>query len=81
MVEYTEKKEYARIMEVKSRGAQENCIRVYCTTYPNGFTFQIRTYKPINEFGNGVNRAMVATVELDIAEMEAILKYMKTYKN
>ena len=39
-------KKFAEIKDVGNEG-QENCIRLYCDMFPNGFTLQIRTYKPI----------------------------------
>jgi len=44
------KKEWADIKEVKGlENKNTNCLRVYCTNYPDGFNFQIRTFKPITD--------------------------------
>jgi hypothetical protein len=68
------KKEYAEIKEI-GKEKQEDCLRVYCNSYPNSFTFQIRTFNPLKY--NGVNRQMIANVILSIDEVRKILKYME----
>jgi hypothetical protein len=52
-----------------------DCIRVFCSSYPDGFEFQIRTHQPIK--WKGKKRYMFANVYLTIEEMEKILAYMK----
>ena len=74
------KDKFAEIIQI-NKEEQDNCIRVYCSTYPNTFDFQIRTFKPINEFGRGKPRAMIARVSLDIKQMEKILRFMKNEVN
>lgn len=68
------KKDFAEIKDVGNEN-QENCIRLYCDMYPKGFTLQIRTYKPINKFGNGKSRPMVASVGVTTAELRQMLEY------
>ncbi|MCW4050401.1 MAG: hypothetical protein NWE89_11775 [Candidatus Bathyarchaeota archaeon] len=72
-------KEYAFIGEIKLSDDRhnDNCLRVYCNQYPDQFLFQVRTYKPITERGNGKKRDMIANVTLTIKEVEDILEYMK----
>lgn len=70
------KNEYAEIKEI-GKEKQDNCLRVYCNQYPNNFTFQIRTFNPINQYGKGVNRQMIADITLSIDELKKILKYME----
>lgn len=72
--------DYAEIREVKlgTENGKElhnnNCLRIYRQGYAT-FLLQIRTFKPITEFGNGVPRDMIANVTLDLAELKLILKY------
>ena len=75
------KKEYADIKEI-GRKKQDNCLRIYCSSYPNIFEFQIRTFKPITDNEKGINRQMIANISLSIEEIKQILKYMeKEVKN
>lgn len=68
-------KKYAEIREI-GKEEQENCIRVYCCQQtPKVFTFQIRTHNPTKQ--GGVNRQMIANVNLSIDELKKILKYME----
>ena len=69
--------EFAEIKEI-GKEKQENCVRVYCCSYPNVFKFQIRTYKPTKD--EGVKRQMMASVSLTIDEVRNILKYMEEQK-
>lgn len=55
----------------------KNCIRVYLYQSPDTFTFQIRGNTSILEFRKGKLRDMVASVDVNIKEMEQILDYMK----
>lgn len=72
------KKEYAEIKEIKDiEENNDNELRIYCVQSPNIFNFQIRTYKPITEFGQGKPRNMIATISLDIDEVKKILQYME----
>ena len=70
--------DFAEIYEAKDITENENMLRVYCVQYPNSFVFQIRTFKPINNRGNGRARNMIAGVHLTIEEVEKILSFMKT---
>lgn len=71
-------KEWAEIKEL-GKEEQENCIRVYCDSYPEGFNFQIRTFKPTKQ--GGVNRQMIASVNLTIDDVKKILAYMEAEKD
>jgi hypothetical protein len=68
----------ASITEV-GKEKQKDCVRVYCSMYPNVFTFQIRTCQPTKQ--GGVNKQMVASVSLSVEEMKKILGYMEDEKN
>lgn len=68
------KKEWAEITDL-GKEEQENCVRVYCTSYPDNFNFQIRTFKPTRQ--GGVNRQMIATANLTIKDVKKILSYME----
>jgi hypothetical protein len=76
-------KKFAEISEIKDvEKNNENVLRVYRshagqTRDKDRFTFQIRTYKGIGNYGKGKPRNMMANIELTIPEMEAILEYMK----
>ena len=77
-------KEYAEIMEVKGLDEpNENCIRVYCTQVnqvgePDSFNLQVRTHGSLSgRYSKGVKRDMIATVNVTIPELEAILDYMR----
>jgi hypothetical protein len=72
-------KPYAEIYEVKSLDQpNKNQLRIWCCQWPNYFTFQIRTHKGISGSGNqGVERDMIAHVDLSIEEFETILTKMK----
>lgn len=74
--------EYAECYEVKNLAKNNtNCLRVYCCQFPNTFRFQIRTYKPITEYGGkGKPRNMIAHLNLNIEQVEKILAYMKAEK-
>ena len=72
------KTETADIKEI-GKEKQENTLRVYCTMYPNVFTFQIRTYKPTKQ--GGVNKQMIASVSLSVEELKNILAYAEAEKN
>ena len=79
-------KEFAEIREVKLTTENKGCLRVYrrscnASLEPDSFMFQIRTFKPITEYGNGKSRNMIAGVELNIPEVEALLEYMKACQN
>jgi hypothetical protein len=72
-------KKYATIREIKDPDnsiEQRNELRIYKSS-TEGFDFQIRTLKPIGEYGQGTPRKMIANVTLTIAEVESILAYMK----
>jgi len=72
-------KRYAEIKQLKDvKEHNRNVVRVYRSFYPDGYTFQIRTFKGIGEFGEGKKRDMIATVKLTIKEVEDILDYMKS---
>lgn len=73
------KKNFAEIKEL-GRNEQENCIRVFCNHFPNNFEFQIRTFKPIGDFQQGVKRQMLASVSISIEELKKILAYMEAEK-
>jgi hypothetical protein len=73
------KKDFAEIREL-GRNEQENCIRVFCTMFPDGFEFQIRTFKPTDEYQKGIKRQMIASVGLSIEELKKILAYMEAEK-
>ena len=74
-------KKYAEIKEVKLDHPNSNGIRIYCTMHPNVFNFQIRTYKPITEHGDGKPRNMIAQAQITIEELERLLARMKEYSN
>lgn len=82
MKELIARKQYANIFELKAHefdGKNDDCIRVYCHQSPDSFTFQIRTFKPINSWsGKGKKRNMVATVSLSITQLEEILTFCKS---
>ncbi len=59
----------------------ENGLRIYCTQFPDCFTFQIRTHKEIIEWGKGKKRNMISHIQLTINDVEQILKYMKNYNH
>jgi len=67
-------KKWAEIKQV-GKEEQENCIRLYCDQYPNGFNLQIRTFKPTNKFGEGVKRQMVASVGITLQELKQLVEY------
>ena len=72
------KKKFAEIKELKNlQQDNEDMLRVWCTQAPDVFCFQIRTFKPITEWGKGKSRNMMANVNLTITEVEEILAYMK----
>lgn len=75
-------KKYADIKEVKDlKENNENVVRVYCTSYPDGFNLQIKTFKPTLDFSKTAKpRNMIATVNMTIKDMEEILAYMKAEK-
>ena len=58
-----------------------NEVVIYCRQYPDSFNFQIRTHKGIGEFNEGKERDMIATVSVNINEMEQILAFMKDRVN
>lgn len=73
-------KQYSTIEELKIvRESNKNEVRVYCVQYPDQFNFQIRTHKATTR--NGKPKNMIATVRMDIQEMENILAYMKAEKD
>ena len=74
-------KPYATIQETKILGDDHNddMVRVYCELFPDVFKFQIRTYKPIGEYGTGKSRNMIATVSLTRDEVAEILDQMNHY--
>lgn len=86
MGSFIKEKKYASIEQVKfKKGHNDNCVRVYCRQKgfdgcEDAFNFQIRTHKPIGEFGKGVPRDMVATVSLTPSELKEILKYVEEYR-
>jgi len=45
--------------------------------HPSTFVFQIRTNELIKSSGKKVSKNMIATITLDIHEVEKILEYMK----
>jgi hypothetical protein len=70
-------KKYATIQEIRDPDIdQKNELRIYKSSQ-NGFDFQIRTLKPIGQYGQGIPRKMIANVTLTIEEVESILEYMK----
>ena len=77
--DYILEKKYAECYELKDvKQNNENCLRVWCNQYPDGFTFQIRTHKPITgHFGKGKPRNMIAHLTLTINEVKDILKHME----
>jgi hypothetical protein len=68
--------EHAQIKEAKLEEANINEIRVYHCGQKS-FTFQIRTHKPITQWGAGTARDMYATVTIDIKTMKKIMAYME----
>lgn len=52
----------------------DNSLRVYKSS-PDGFTLQIRTFKPINEGQNGKPRNMIAHLSIGINDLRKILAY------
>lgn len=74
-------KPWAEIREVhRLEKNNTNELRIFCSQRgmpEDSFTFQIRTFKPTTEFGNGKNRNMIAQCTLHISEIEAILSWMK----
>ena len=70
-------KEFAEIKQI-GKEKQDDCVRIWCTHYPDGFSFQIRTFKPISDFNkNAIPRQMIATVNISLDEMRKILAYME----
>ena len=68
--------------KTKKEMHNDDVLRVWCTSHPDVFKFQIRTYKPINAgWKKGKSRNMIATISLTIKEVENILKYMKAEKD
>ena len=67
---------YAEIREVKLESENENMIRIFKHS-PMSFSFQIRTFKGIGQYGNGKKRNMIATVNLDKTDFEQIVNFVK----
>ena len=74
------KKQFAEIKQV-GKEEQENCIRLYCSQFPNGFTLQIRTFKPIDEYQKGVKRPMMASVNITLQELKQLVEYAEKEKS
>ncbi len=73
--------EYVEIREIKNLGRENrNGLRIYCTQYPESFKIQIRTFKPINEHGNGKPRNMMANITLSRKQLHEICDYADNYK-
>lgn len=72
--------DYATNYEIKNRKENnENGLRVYCTGYPDNFTVQIRTFKPINEFHNGKPRNMIANILLTKKQLHQICDFADNF--
>lgn len=72
------KKQFAEIKEIPDLAYEnEDMLRIWCNLTPDSFTFQIRTFKPITQWGKGKSRNMMANVNLTITEVEEILEFMK----
>lgn len=74
-------KEFAECYEVKDlKDDNKNCLRVYCHRWPDAFTFQIRTFKPITDRlrrNGGKKRNMIAHIDLSKEEVIKILEFME----
>ena len=76
------KDDFAEIREIKDVSQNnENTLRFYMTSAPNGFNLQIRTFKPIvssyTTRGKAKPRNMIATIGLSFDEIEALYVYAK----
>jgi len=66
-----------KFADVKQIGTekQENCIRLYCNQYPEGFMLQIRSFNSIDRWGEGVKRLMIASVGITLQELKQLVEY------
>jgi hypothetical protein len=71
--EITLRNDFASTKEYKNMDTQDNTLRLYSSQWPDGFTFQIRTFSPITD--SGKPRYMVATTLLNLDDIKAMLAY------
>jgi len=68
----------AEIREVKGLAKpNRNGLRVFCRQFPNVWTLQVRTHKPITEYGTGKARNMIAHVDITLEELKGIVARME----
>lgn len=73
-------KQDAEIREIKylENKDTDNCIRIYrsycgCGLAPDGFIFQIRTFKPANYNQDGKPKHMMAQIHFTLDELRELL--------
>ena len=81
--ELYKREDFATIYEIKERAnTQKNAneLRIYCTQFPKTFNLQVRTYKPTDEYQQGVNRNMIANICVNKEDIKAIYDYVMNYE-